>query len=372
MKIGFDAKRAFLNKSGLGNYSRNILSYLFKYYPEHQYYLFSPKENKFSFHNFNKNIFTIYPTKKLHQNFSAYWRTFSIAKDIENLKIDIFHGLSNELPKTIKKTKAKSILTIHDLIFIRFPELYKPFDRKIYLNKVKYSCNYADKIIAISQQTKNDIVDFLKVDDKKIEVVYQGCNPIYHKKFDDDFKNIIRKKFKLPEKYLLNVGTIEPRKNILSVVKAIIEHNIDIKLVVIGKKTKYYNEIEKYLSKNNKQEQIIFLENVDIKEIATIYQMTEIFLYPSIFEGFGIPIIEAINSGVPVITSKGSCFAETGGKDSIYIEPYNIDEIADAINFLLKNSEKRQQIIDNGYKFVEKFKEENIANDIIKVYQSVL
>jgi len=195
---------------------------------------------------------------------------------------------------------------------------------------------------------------------------------VFYQKIDEDFKTSVKKKYDLPPKFLLNVGTIEKRKNILSVIKAIHQKNIEIMLVVIGKKTKYFDEIQKYIYDNKISEKIIFLDNVNLQELAAIYQMAEIFIYPSLFEGFGIPIIEAINSGVPVITSKGGCFAESGGENSVYVNPAEIDEIAFSITDLINNSEKRLKIIENSYKFVERFKEEKIANDIMNVYKSVL
>jgi glycosyltransferase involved in cell wall biosynthesis len=372
MRIGFDAKRAFFNKSGLGNYSRNVINYLLKFFPENKYYLFSPKRSENIFFENSENIFTVFPENFLHKKISSLWRSHWISDDIKKKNIEIFHGLSNELPKSINRSNTKSVITIHDLIFIRYPELYNPIDRYIYKQKAKYSCDIADKIIAISQQTKNDIIEFLNIDTQKIEVVYQGCNPVYYKKFDQEYKFSVRKKFDLPVEFILNVGTIEPRKNVLSAIKAIHLKNIDLPLVIVGKKTKYFNEIQNYIKKNKIENQIQFLDNVSLQELAAIYQLSEIFIYPSVFEGFGIPIIEALNSGIPVITSKGGCFSEAGGKDSIYINPLDIEEIGNAILELLKNHKIKKNIIENGYKFVENFREEKIAFDIMNIYKSII
>ena len=122
----------------------------------------------------------------------------------------------------------------------------------------------------------------------------------------------------------MNVGTIEKRKNVLSIIKAIKE--IDTKLVVIGKKTAYFTEINTYILENNLQNKVIFLENVELKELAAIYKIATVFIYPSVFEGFGIPIIEALYSKTPVISSKGGCFLEAGGENSIYINALNPEE----------------------------------------------
>lgn len=370
MKIGFDAKRAFFNNTGLGNYSRNIISYLNEYFPENQYYLFSPQKAVKS--QTEKNNYRIYPQTFISKLVPSLWRTNFIFKEINTNKLDIYHGLSNEIPSSINKTSSKSVVTIHDLIFLRYPELYKPFDRLIYRKKALYSCRKADKIVAVSNQTKKDIIEFLKIDAEKIEVVYQGCNQLYYQKFDNADKVNIRKKFNLPETFILNVGTVEARKNIFSVIKAIHLKNIELPLVVVGHKTKYFEEIQKYIEKNNLHKKIIFVDKIDLKDLAVIYQMAEIFIYPSIFEGFGIPIIEALNSGIPVITTKGGCFSEAGGSYSVYINSTDIDEIKDAVEFILNNKDQKKKMIEKGFEYVKKFHKKEIANNMMNVYKSIV
>ncbi len=370
MNIGFDAKRAFYNRTGLGNYSRNIFQYLNKFYPENKYFLFSPKENNsFDFEGkTDANI--ILANGFIGKKIPSLWRSFFISKDIEKYKLDIYHGLSNEIPKGINSQTTKTIVTIHDLIFLRFPELYKPTDRFIYNKKFKFACQKADKIIAISQQTKQDIIQFYKINHEKIEVVYQSCDPIYYKVCNNEKKVAVQKKYNLPLQYILNVGTVERRKNILSVIKALKLGNIKMPLVVVGRKTSYQQEIDSFIVKNNLTSQIIFIDNVDFLDLPAIYQMSSLFVYPSIFEGFGIPIIEAINSKVPVITSNISSLPEAGGKKSLYVEPYNIEQISEMIKKVLENKTLKNNIIEESYAFVQKFRGENIAKDIMRVYLS--
>jgi len=177
MRIGFDAKRAFLNTSGLGNYSRNTINALHRFSKNNQYVLYTPKIKDGLFENYNQ--FEVHsPENPLEKLFKSVWRSYS-AKRLKNHQIELFHGLSNELPKGIHKTNIPSVVTIHDLIFMRFPQFYKAIDRKIYYSKVKYACNSAQKIIAISQQTKEDIVRFFDVNPNKIEVVYQSVSPVF-------------------------------------------------------------------------------------------------------------------------------------------------------------------------------------------------
>jgi len=363
MKIGFDAKRAFHNKSGLGNYSRDSIRLLSDFFPDNEYLLYNPKVGNVDFKINESNTRIVYPNGKLNKLLSSYWRQKPIVKQLIKDKVDVFVGLSNEIPNGLEETSIKSIVVIHDLIFIRFPELYSAIDVKIHVKKVKRACRIADKIIAISQSTKNDIVEFLKVDPDKIEVVYQGCHPAFQKDFNIEQQKTVKEKFNLPERYILNVGTIEKRKGLLTAVQAISDFN-DVHLVVVGKETKYTETVKEFITKFNMQNRVHFLKNVSMPELASIYQLADIFVYPSIFEGFGIPIIEALFSKTPVISSTGSCFSEAGGEYSWYVEPGNSSELKLAILELWNSPETRNEMASRGLEFVQQFSDENVAKNL--------
>jgi len=370
MKIGFDAKRAFHNTTGLGNYSRDLIKILATYYPKNQYYLYNTKPKKIDRLPRLDNIIERLPNSWLWKKMSSIWRQGPIVNQISDDGIEVYHGLSGEIPKRIQSRGIKTVVTIHDLIFVRYPELYKPIDRKIYFKKFKYAAETADKIIAISEQTKDDIISFLKVDPAKIEVIYQGCHSIFKEEVDFETIQALKKKYKLPEKYILNVGTIEPRKNLLSIVKAI--KSIDVNLVVVGRKTDYYKEVEVYINEHQLNDRVLFLEGLDLKELAALYQSAEIFVYPSVFEGFGIPIIEALFSKTPVITTKGGVFPEAGGPGSSYVLLNDIEALRKEINQLLTNKELREQKATAGYQFAQKFNDDLIAKEIVNLYNAVL
>jgi glycosyltransferase involved in cell wall biosynthesis len=371
MILGFDAKRFFHNKTGLGNYSRDLIRILAKFHPENSYLLYNPKPKKIDRIPIDgKIIIEHLPDSKKDKKLSSLWRLFAICSQIKKDKVELFHGLSGEIPIGLYKTGVKTVVTIHDLIFMRYPDLYSFFDRKIHYFKFKYAAKKADLIIAISEQTKKDIVTYLDINPSKIKVIYQGCAPIFKEDIPIEFIENTRKKYKLPANFILNVGTIEIRKNVLSVIKAI--KVIDTQLVIIGKKTTYFKEINSYILENNLQNKIIFLENVELKELASIYRMASVFIYPSIFEGFGIPIIEALYSKIPVISSKGGCFKEAGGENSIYIDALNIEDLRIELNELLVNSEKRDEMKQKGFEFVQKFNDENIARNWIETYNQIL
>ncbi|NJB82895.1 glycosyltransferase family 4 protein [Wenyingzhuangia aestuarii] len=369
MRVGFDAKRIFHNTTGLGNYSRDTVRILASYFSENSYFLYNPKPGKVDRLNLNNNMKVCLPKSKVWQKLSSLWRQKAIVKDLVADKVTIYHGLTNELPIGIENTTIKTVVTIHDLIFVRYPELYSYIDGKIHFKKFKRAAQVADRVIAISEQTKRDIVDFLGVSPNKIEVVYQGCHSAFLENYSLSEKNEVAKKYTLPSKFLLNVGTIQERKNLLTIVKAI--KNTNHSLVVVGKETVYAEKVKKYIDENNMTDRVLFLKGVSMQELAIIYQMASIFIYPSIFEGFGIPIVEALYSKTPVISSVGSCFSEAGGPNSIYIEPHDEVALQQAIFNIENDTVLQKEMKEKGWQYAQQFLDEQIAKNLINVYKKL-
>lgn len=365
MRIGFDAKRYFLNKSGLGNYSRDLVRILEEYYPENTYLKYTPKTLLPP-----QDESTRLPQGKLSTMLSSLWRNKWIVNDLVRDKVDIFHGLSGEIPKGLHKKGISSVVTIHDLIFLKFPELYKPIDRYIYNSKFKRATVEADKIVAISEQTKRDLIQYYNLSEGQIEVIYQGCHPAFKIQKSLEEKELLRKRYKLPENFILNVGSIEPRKNAFQIVKAV--ENLDIPLVIIGKETEYSRDIASYIDAKGLQKRVLLLKGFTREELATIYSMAEIFVYPSKYEGFGIPIIEALYSGTPVITTNSGVFPEAGGPFSYYINPENVEEIRYAIQSILENSSMRHEMISKGWEYAQQFNDDKIAAQWNQLYNSLI
>ena len=201
--------------------------------------------------------------------------------------------------------------------------------------------------------------------------MYQSCHASFKEKTTASFQLKTKEKYDLPEQFILYLGSIEKRKNVLSVIKAMNEGNIDFPLVIVGKPTAYLTEINNYISSNNLQNKIFIFHNIPLVELPAFYQMSSAFVYPSIFEGFGIPIIEALYSGIPVITSKGSCFSEAGGENSIYIDPNNTEEIAQAISNVLTDSTLKEKMIQSGLQYVQKFDDSHVAENLMNVYKKL-
>lgn len=384
MNIGFDAKRYFHNNTGLGNYSRSLVAGLAQGYPNNNYFLFNPKPSRQYQKEILPHVYEVLPTHFFYKKFSSLWRTRGLLKDVKRLHIDLYHGLSHEIPLGIQSTGIRSVVTIHDLIFERYPEQFGKIDVQIYRKKFRYACTQADRIIAISKQTKQDIIDHYHIEPGKIDICYQSCHPAYAHTINTDVKEQIRKTYGLPKAYFLYVGSIIERKNLLNCCKAMLQlkGKLEVPLVVIGSGKAYKQKVKEYVVQMGLQQQVMFLsdtpearKNPDFQKtetFAAIYQMATALLYPSFFEGFGIPVLEALWSRLPVITSNTSCLPETGGDAAFYVDPNKSEAIAEAMMQVYNNADLRTAMINKGLQHAQNFTPQQCAASVMKVYQKTL
>ena len=363
MKIGFDAKRAFQNNTGLGNYSRFVMEGLLKYFPQHEYFACTPKLGVRDWGELG--IRAILPTNKI------FWRSFFIKNDLQRNNIQIYHGLSNELPFGKMPNGIKTVVTIHDLIFERYPRLYPFFDTLIYKIKFRKACKNADMIVAVSEQTKNDIVEYYGTNPDKIKVIYQDCDAAFQVKLSAETVKNVTKKYDIKKKYILSVGSIIERKNQGNLVAAFHKLNLsNYQLILVGGRSKYQDQIEKYIIKNNVQN-VKILNKVPFGDLPALYQGALLFVYPSFFEGFGIPILEALHSGIPVVAATGSCLEEAGGEGALYAKPSDVDDLAEKIISVLANKDLQKTLVEAGQKHIQKFSAEKVAGELDEVYQKL-
>jgi len=337
MRIAFDAKRYFHNQRGLGNYSRDVVRLLREYAPDWELELVDK---------------------------SGLSRSFMKVPEC-----DIYHGLSGELPFGIKRSGARSVVTMHDAIFIRYPELYSPTYRWLFAQKVKYASKVADRIIAISEQTKRDMVEYFHADEQKIQVVYQGCSHLFRQPIPAEQIASAKSRYNLPEDYLLDVGAIEPRKNLKNLIRAIATAHIDLPLLAIGGHSRYAEEVAQLAAELGVT--LILRHQVDFADFPAIYKGAIAMCYPSVFEGFGIPILEAMCVGIPVLTSTGSCFFETGGEAALYANPFDAEQIGAQLSRIVTDSQLREQMVQKGAEQANCFTDEKVAKNLIGVYQSL-
>lgn len=374
MKIAFDAKRITHNATGLGNYSRFVVNSLSTSFPEHIYQLYTPGKGKEALRKRieeRPSVSFHYPEGRFDKLFPSLWRTSGLTATLRKEHVDLFHGLSNEIPMNLKQNGIPAVVTIHDLIFLRYPQLYKPIDRSIYTYKFKQACLRSDKIIAISRQTMRDIRDFFHIPESKIEVVYQGCDPIFGQAVQEDVKSSVREKYQINGSYILYVGSIEERKNLLLLVKALKALKEDISVIAIGKHTPYTDTVETYIRENNLSGRVRILTHIPFNELAAFYQMATLFVYPSFFEGFGIPILEAQLAGIPVIAATGSCLEEAGGSSALYTDPRNEQELRGLIESVLNEPKLAESMRSGGRENIRRFMPDILAAHFMRVYENI-
>lgn len=386
MNIGFDAKRAAQNRTGLGNYSRFVIRVLSEKFAGNQYHLYTPKPHRMPYLQeipTLKHLFLHFPPQGIWSRIRSLWRVWGITKDIQKDGIQIFHGLSNELPLNIgtpeqRKMKAggkgcKYIVTIHDLIFIHTPQYYHWIDRQIYNFKFRRACRCADRVIAVSEYTKQEIMHYYHTPESKIDVVYQGCDPVFSQEIEEGKLQEVKARYQLPDKFVLYVGSIEERKNLMLVAKAMAELNrrAAIHVVAVGRRTAYVDQIQDFLKAQGIDHLFHFYHQVPYADLPAFYKWASTFAYPSRIEGFGIPLLEAISSGVPAIGCTGSCLEEAGGPNSIYVNPDDAKGMADAILRTCTNEPLRQHMISEGKKYALNFSDEKLSHDLMKVYENL-
>ena len=358
MKIGFDAKRAFHNTTGLGNYSRTLIDNIIMQYPDHEYLLYNTKSSD---QTWGANYRQVLPTGIWQSLPRALWRTAGITRDTSFSSLDVYHGLSHELPYGIHLAKCKKIVTIHDLIFLKNVESFPLMDRLSYKSKIKYAVKVADEIVAISEQTRQDLIELLGVDEKKIKVVYQSCHPDY-------FTNTTSEK----DKYLLYVGAFRERKNVLNIIRAfadIKDECPEFRLILAGGgSSQYERQMRDLIVTSNLRDRVEIILSPKFEKLKELYKKAYLFVYPSLYEGFGIPVIEALFSKTPVISSSNTCLSEAGGKGAIYIDPYSVAKLSWAMKRVLQNRDVHQELVSAGYEHVQQFNCRNTAASLMELY----
>ena len=373
-RIGFDAKRIVRNATGLGNYCRTLVNDLAAVAPtDWQFRLYAPDPGRDDLRRQvpeRPNLTFVFPQRGGLRG--AFWRTRAIVGDLRRDGVQLYHGLTGELPLGIRKSGIRSVVTIHDLIFLRHPEYYKWIDTKIYAWKFRNACREADRIIAISECTKRDIMEFGGVAEDCIDVIFQSCSPRFADEVSPQFLADVRGCYALPGRFMLTVGTVEERKNVLLAVRALPHLPDDVHLVAVGRPTPYSQRVLQLAAKEDLAPRVHFLHGVPDADLQALYQMAEVFVYPSRYEGFGIPIIEAIHSRLPVVAATGSCLEEAGGPDSLYVSPDAPEALAAAVRQVLRGNPDRDERISRSRDYVRRFEGSDVAGQVLDIYRQLL
>jgi glycosyltransferase involved in cell wall biosynthesis len=370
MKIGFDAKRLFHNFTGLGNYSRWMVRALQARYPENEYLLFAPRvrpaPETADFLRAPYRLFTSGYPRALH----GFWRSVDMARIARQQGVTLLHGLSNELPLR-KPASQKMICTVHDLIFLRYPDLYNPIDRQIYTWKLKTAVRNADRIVCVSRQTAADLETVFPAARDRVRVVYQGCHAAFYQRFNAQQLQAVREKYRLPEDFVLTVGTLERRKNAALLLRALARMKGSTAALLVGRPTHYQKELDELVRAHRLESRVHFLHRVAHTDLPLIYQSARALVYPSRYEGFGIPILEAMASGLPVVASRLEVFSEVAGPDNWYVDADDADELANTLGRLLSNESETRARVARAALHLARFSEAHVADELMRVYREV-
>ena len=337
LRIGFDAKRLFLNREGLGSYARTLVYNLQKAFPNHEYHLFTPKtgenyaEELLDLDKFNVHL----PGRKQNK---TLWRAKTMVQDLLDNRIDLFIGLSNELPYGLKASGIKSIVCIHDMIYKYFPHQFNLVDRFIIDLKYRYAINSADLILAMSRYTKDGLIQTFGIrDEEKLSVLYQSVHPVFEQYNIESTPK---------RSHFLFVGTINERKNLDYIVSAYehLDEQYRVPVVVVGNGKTYKKKIIKKIEKAGLEALFIFKSNVSTEQLAGLYEGAYGLIFPSLCEGFGIPLLEALMLSVNVIHSQNTSITEVVGEHGIIIDLSDISSLNQAVKDILEGRIKRDKI----------------------------
>lgn len=371
MSVVLDISAGVNVQSGLGRYSRSLTEALIPLLYEPPTLFYNHIEGRSE--PFMNNV----PTHTINLGYKP-WRLAVWMGQLAHVGFNrlipgatLYHGHEHLL---MPLRGIPTVLTVHDLIYKLFPEHHKKLNY-IFLNQaMPLFCKRADAIITISESSKRDLIEYYAIAADKIHVIYEAPDPIFRPPTTEDI-DAVRQRYQLPEQFLLVVGTIEPRKNYSRLVEALMrlrERHSDLKLVVVGSKGWLYNEFFSRIEALNATEHVVFPGFIPDKDLPVVYGRATVAVMASVYEGFGLPILEAMACGTPVACSNTSSLPELGGDVARYFDPYNVDEMTTVINALLSDAEQREQLGRAGLKRAAEFTWERTARETIDVYNALL
>ncbi len=381
MRIGIDIRTLMDEKySGIPEYSLRLLQEVLEIDTDNEYILFYNSFKDISdripeFNNSNVSIVkTNYPSKLFGY---IMQKVFAQPKLDRLLDVDVF--FMPHINFFAFSPRVKSIIAVHDLSFLLYPEFFS-IKKNIWHKamNVKKNLKKFDKVIAVSNNTKQDLIELCGLDEDKIELVHSGVLDSFRKIEDDNLRlNEVREKYNLPKKFFLYLGTIEPRKNVDGLILAfenLMDENPslnDFELVIAGAKGWKYRKTINLWKQSRYFNKIKFTGYVDEGDKVYLYNLASIFVYPSFYEGFGFPPLEAMACGTPVIASANSSLTEILGEAAIFINPYNTTSIKQSMKELAQNQEYRTKLVERGYNNIEKYNWNKTANHFLKLINNL-
>jgi glycosyltransferase involved in cell wall biosynthesis len=375
MRIGFDIRPFLREETGVGIYFRNLLFSLAKIDKSNEYFLFSSSlKDRFDpkkIPPFNKKHFRefFYPVKVI--NF--FWQRLGWPHldCFFKTRLDLTHS-PTPLPLP---TKGKKIVTVYDLFFLDFPMLADSQARRNFAQRMKRAMQKADGVVTISRFTAQQLKERFGVEEKRIKVVYPGIDRRFWENVEQKRLEQTKADYHLPSDFLLFVGASERRKNLLNLLKALkIVHARDkkIMLLLIGPKGQDHENVRKKIQELGLDSWVKMIGYLDDNELKNFYRLASALVYPSWWEGFGIPLLEAMACGIPVVTSRTSALPEAGGEAAVYSDPKSPEDIAEKILMVLEDHSLREKLIAAGKKQIHSFGWERAASHVLCFYECIM
>lgn len=357
---------------GFGHFTNETLKRMVLNNPKVQFFFLFDRAFDKSY-IYAKNVVPIViPPPARHPILWSIWFNISVSFWLKKNQPDLFLSPDGFACLT---TKTKQLSVIHDLAFEHFEDGIQQSHLKYMRKNSPKFANKVNRIATVSQFSKKDIIDKYKINPAKIDVVFNGANNLFQQ-ISKTEKDEIKEKYSVGLDYFLYVGSIHPRKNVASLLQAFdsfkSQTNSNFKLVLTGRMAWKTSAVSNIYNQMKYKNDVIFTGYLSNEDLAKITAAAFALCYVSLFEGFGIPIIEALYSKTPVITSKGGCFSEAGGENTVYIDPLNTEEIKGELEEILANSEKRELMKQKGFEFVQKFNDDIIAKNWVETYNEVV
>ncbi len=363
MKIAIDIRDAVKQKTGKGWYVFNMVRELLNLDRENTYILYS---------NSKKNPFADFENARLKfvEDSAAKWH-FRVLKDLKEEKVDLFYAPTSYIIPAFAPKNLRVVITVHDLVAFLYPSTHNTKAMIVERLTLKRALKKASDVFVVSENTKKDLLKKFKFREQRIHITPCAASQVFSEPVSEEDLDAFKKEKNLPDNFLLAVGTLEPRKNLPTLIKSFVnvkKWHPEYKLVIVGKKGWKYDQIESTLKKFQMEKEVIFPGYLKDEDLRKMYKLAKVFVFPSLYEGFGIPPLEAMASGCPIISSNRASMPEVVGDAGILIDPTNAYKMADAISGLLENDNVRNMMIERGYKQVEKFKWENSARAALNVF----
>lgn len=369
MRIGIDARLLGERITGITRYLINVLHNLPQFDSKNKYSLFSYDKTKFDNKFYEHHI--VQRSKLPRQLSEHLWLNFSLPNLLTEKNIDLFFTPYILVP--IKKSLHKNVIVIHDVMTKACPQFFTSYYKKYMSVIVPQSIKRADAIVTVSQSAKIDIVKFYNVHPDKIKVTHLWTDQKYKlMELNEEQKVFIKQNYNLPDRFILFVGAIEERKNILGILKIsdiLKSRKVEIKIVLVGNKGFGFEKLSEEMKQRS--DRIIHIDHVSEEDLPSIYNLAEIFLFPSFYEGFGLPPLEAMKCGLPVLAGKNSALVEVVGRGGQLIDPEDYDSFADNIILLLNDNKFYEEMKLKALNQAEKFRSEIEIAKLIDLFNSL-